>query len=517
MINTESSRDGEITAKIDNVYIHSSYSPSKEAFKFYENNKLENYTTIVLIEPGLNYISDVIRKYRSSVKIISIYFEQLFYQNDSDKSDYSFHYTGNSAELSNFLTETLNELDLEGLKIAYWPASTRIYKNNTDRLKLFMAQHIRELHGNITTTSGFGKKYFRNFLKNYLYSSRYIIPDKTTVPIIIAGSGPGLKSDINFIKAQRNNFLLIALPSSLYFLRHSKIIPDFIISTDPGYYAARHLQGFDGIPLISPQTASIPNDKLKTEILYFNQNYFLEKYFPDFGIGLTIPQNGTVAGSAMYFSLMLTQGPVFMSGLDFSYFDLLSHNRPHTFDDWIEKATDRQRPLLTAFYDRNIKGSDRIKGRLRTNMALKTYSGWFAANSYKFNSRCFFIEGKTPPPEGFKALSHDKIKESLSMLKKNEYDNYINSSFDKRKNNLTEAIAAITSGLENLAIEISTIQKGSDIFARLNSEVIYNLFLPQLLEIKRHYIDKNGKEVQNKAVSLIKSTIDFINDSVNYV
>ncbi|HAK44837.1 MAG TPA: hypothetical protein DCO79_02800, partial [Spirochaeta sp.] len=338
MIETEESRDGDLTAKINNNYLHSAYSPRKEAVKFYHNNKLEISRTIILLEPCLNYLSEVIRKNNSSAKIISIYCDQYFYTRDNKKSDFSFCFTANNSDLQFFLSKALNELDIESLKIIEWPPAKKFYSERCLTIKQILTQHIRELHGNITTTSGFGQKYFRNFLKNYLYTDYILSPVRSSKAVLIAGSGPGLKADLDFIKDNRNRITLLSLPSSLHFLQYNGIKPDLIISTDPGYYAALHLNGFEDIPVASPLTAAVPFNCLKKGLLAFSQNYFMEACVNNPAPALTLPQHGTVAGSALYLSNILTEGPIFISGFDFSYTDLLSHNRPHTFDNLIESS-----------------------------------------------------------------------------------------------------------------------------------------------------------------------------------
>ena len=62
MITIEKSRSGEDTAKIDNINLHSSYSPAKEAEKIFEANKLGEYSTFLLVEPCLNYLGRLNKK-----------------------------------------------------------------------------------------------------------------------------------------------------------------------------------------------------------------------------------------------------------------------------------------------------------------------------------------------------------------------------------------------------------------------------------------------------------------------
>ena len=70
--------------------------------------------------------------------------------------------------------------------------------------------------------------------------------------------------------------------------------------------------------------------------------------------------------------------------------------------------------------------------------------------------------------------------------------------------------------LVNSKSECLKTGSGSNLFYFLNNGLLRNLFLPELLEFKRHYSDKNGKKVQNKAVSLIEKAVVYLNGFLNY-
>ena len=77
----------------------------------------------------MNYISDVIRKNNSTAKIICIHFDSSFYQNNQVENKYLFD--GDAQTFLLFLKSALKETDLGGLKIFDWPASLRIFEDNT--------------------------------------------------------------------------------------------------------------------------------------------------------------------------------------------------------------------------------------------------------------------------------------------------------------------------------------------------------------------------------------------------
>ena len=114
------SKDGKKTVKFNDQLIHSLYSPLKEAEKFFYNNSLNNYKTIVIIAPALNYIASVVRKKNINCKIISIYLFKDFFLMDNNKSDAKYLFSKDDKNIDLFFKKTIQELDLEGLKIIEW-------------------------------------------------------------------------------------------------------------------------------------------------------------------------------------------------------------------------------------------------------------------------------------------------------------------------------------------------------------------------------------------------------------
>ncbi|MDC7227495.1 MAG: DUF115 domain-containing protein [Spirochaetales bacterium] len=516
MIETLNSKDGALTAKINNIFVHSSYSPKKEALNYARKMRFAESRSIILLEPCLNYLAEIIKRENPQTKIISIYFEEFFFNNDTDKSDHKYLYNKDNSKLQQFLSHTVTELDIESLKIIDWPPAEKIFGISSE-LRNIIGQHIREMYGNITTVSGFGKIIFRNYFHNFSSIEHFFKISMQNSTVFIAGSGPSLKNEIDFLKNNRNRLFLIALPSSVSFLQHNLIKPDLIVTTDPGYYAKQHLYSSESIPVAAPLTAALPISIQNTGIIEFKQNYFLETFLSNNQNTVIIPQHGTVAGSAIYIALQISSGPILISGFDFSYHDLLSHNRPHSFDSIIDSQADRYKPLNSLYFYRNIIDSERISNFTRTNKALKTYSGWFAANSRKFNSRCFFMERNFPPPGAFQSISCRNAEGMLGPPPQASFIRMENTIVNERKYRLHQMINSSVTMLEDTAEIIQHLQSGSEIVQALNNPFIFNLFLPSLLEIKRHYIHKNGKEVQNKAVSLIRETITFIESFLNYV
>lgn len=511
MIQIQPAKNGSLTAAIDGVFLHSSYSPEKEAEKFYKTDGLSRFKTFILLEPGLNYIGRYIRSISSDVKIISIYIEPDFAERDDSISDFSCCFADVSS-LKIFLASSMNELDLEQLKLVEWPASNRLFSSRLELFTEVIVQHLRELHGNITTASGFGRKLIRNFVKNYLQTDNIIIPQQSDSTFFIAGSGPGLRSSINFIKENRAGLVLLALPSSVSYLKHKNIEPDIVVTTDPGYYAGFHMREGGNFVTAAPFTA-LPACTAGRPVLPLNQYSFIESAVLDSSDSfMSLPANGTVAGTALFLAAALTSGSVIISGLDFSFIDLLSHNRPHSFDNYIEQYSKRTCGLHSLYFNRNITGSSRLNssGR-RTTAAMNAYRGWFEHNSGGFAGRFFFLNYFSNPPGGFLNLNEAEAEKLASCPASFPFRTAANTNPDLRRLKIKNFIKEQDDILSSVEKNLNNHQPdGSRIIEILYSALPGSIFLPEILEMKRISFTENSKVVQNKAVSLIRQTRDFL-------
>ncbi len=144
-------------------------------------------------------------------------------------------------------------------------------------------------------------------------------------PIVIAGAGPSLETNLSQLRQFRPCFRLVAVDTALPCLLAHDILPDLVFVLESSYH---NLQDF--IPCIRrpiailrdltslPQQARFPSTF---------QSFFLTKFAPISLLNriaqatnlLEIPPLGSVGIAAMAFALKITRGPIFFTGLDFSF------------------------------------------------------------------------------------------------------------------------------------------------------------------------------------------------------
>ena len=82
--------------------------------------------------------------------------------------------------------------------------------------------------------------------------------------------------------------------------------------------------------------------------LFFEEDFFSHSTIPV----LSVPANGTVAGTALSLALTLTKREIIFAGLDFCSSDISSHVKPHGFDSLIRDTADRLSPYYSRVFER---------------------------------------------------------------------------------------------------------------------------------------------------------------------
>ena len=513
-------KNGINYAERSGILIHSPYDPNKEAERFISANVKGSPGVFILAGPGLGYINRVIRRHYPETRIISVEFNDCFIEQTRDLSDH--YWSPNSAEpLSSFLFSALSETDLGGLKYLEWPPSAKAYPEEARSTGESIREIIKQLSGNIFTTSFFGKKWLRNLIKNFLLVQDIsILSRKGDIPIIIAASGPSLKESLPLIQSRKGTFLLLSLPSSLTFINQHGVSSDIAVSTDPGYYAGFHLYycnnsaGALAAPLTSVSGPAFFHHKL----LALNQDSIFENFcFNKLGYnGLVVPSHGTVAGTALYLALNLTEGPIFFSGLDLAWKDLTSHIKPHTFDSYIYKKANRLCPAYSSQYLLSRKECPEILcGEWRISPSLQIYRNWFSRKSAAFRERLYQIRESSPPIPGIPSLSTDQARKFLSDRPRLGFPSFSSAPIPCRENR-TEILNSL---LDFAAHSLERIVKCGDtntlntIISENTTEykILSQINIIGLLELRKKSCSPGNRETLSFARELAGQSIDFLN------
>lgn len=329
----EYGKKGYITYKYKNKYIYSYYDPINEAKKFIHSLKKINKYVITCC--GADYINSQILDSYNNIELI-ICFEPIKFETDiiSDKIvrinsiqniekillEKNIHAKDITLIIWQPLIESLPGIYLEPLKIL----KDILYKTS-------ISSNTAKIYGFLET---------KNILINLLNLNQLKIINqnnrKIDNPAVIISSGVSLKENIFFLQKIIKKSYIFALPSSLPFIDHENITPDFIVAVDPGYATLFHLSKYKknsfliGHLGINPSIINIKN----YSTLFFNYNSFLENILYENNTDILFsPPEGSAFINLLRLLPQLGFKEVIIIGQDFGYKD----NRSHINEGFFEK------------------------------------------------------------------------------------------------------------------------------------------------------------------------------------
>lgn len=372
-------KDGKDTCKINSVFMHSGYSPEKEAERFVENIKVTfNPEIIFILEPGMSYCVPYLKKRFPSTQFACIRLVSAF-DIWNNLFDYCFSKASfkSYSEMCNHLYNVFGENILAFSTIAVWEPSGRIFQE--DLFAFFNAYKnlIEKCHSILRTRSFFEKRWLTNtvnIIKNTRnYSS---LSEKGSKPVLICASGPSLIPILPFLKSYGNNFFIMAVSSAALPLISRGIIPNIIISTDGGFWAKKHLEilrNHKEIILALAVEGNCPNSILKqNNILPLTYSDGMEtKLFNETGIqGLEVNRCGTVSGTALDLATKISHETIYFAGLDLHAQKGFQHTQVNALENGnavkdIKLSTTEKRTCTQGFSNQAI--------------SLKMYEDWFSS------------------------------------------------------------------------------------------------------------------------------------------
>jgi hypothetical protein len=336
-------------------------------------------------------------------------------------------------DLEAFLAENIGDRPASAIRIVEWRPALAHYGEPYLRLLSVAADFIKRSDANFRTVKGFGRRWFRNFLKNLKLLRNFPVYEDIRAPMVITGSGPGLEESIPLIAAlkQRQGLFVLAASSSVQALLCGGVIPDLVLSTDGGSWALFHLYeclrdsagtaGARPPVLAASLSAALPSQCAALPLLAISDGSFWQGLILR---RLNIPhiplvQRGTVTASAIDLALRLGSGKVLIAGMDLGVRDIRTHVRPYSFDRLLAEGASRLNPVYSQAYVRSAGiaggGSHRI------------YASWFGSQLKAYPDRLYTLGGnhqvfqglKEWPEIEFKKLTTKDTKDTKDTKKKN--------------------------------------------------------------------------------------------------
>lgn len=500
--------------KYNGVTIHSSYSPERDASRFVDNLNIKDGRYLFLISgAGAGFLyKELTRRYPDSI-ILSIFYNRELYTAGYPGLRNSWIF-GSGVPLRSFLNSQIPDYMLPALRLIEWEPCARAFPYAHSTVSLGILSFIEERNASIVTTVNFSRRWFRNAILNIKDGFSFLDPSYFNIekPVLITAAGPSLSHSFPLINKYRSRLFIAALPSSLKSLYHNSIKPDLIVNTDPGFWNRYHF-AFDNIkdiPIAMPLTASF--NRYKNPVFIINQDTVLEKILFDYFNFpfVLIPENGTVAVTAIRLALKLSKHPVFISGLDLDFDDIHEHVAPHSFTTLLRTGENRLFPYISILFDRKIKSL--FKGSSR---AYNTYANWL--NNTDLGNRLYRINPSRVSLNNFIGVTDTQAGSIISGISVNS-----SSTPSEKKtefndpSSICKLFKYIVSGIEELKKECHDIKSFRDLTAFLGGDSLYSSLLQifSLDEIIKAVgkLSANINYSRNDIIALLEGFIDFIKE-----
>lgn len=374
----ENAKNGEQTAKIDNFFVHSAYSPNKEAQKFVSNIQPNiNPQIIGLIEPGLSYCYSLLKERFPNSKVGIIRFSNLFEKYNSDW-DFCINFYDNfinsfESSITNLLSEDL----ICSTIFINWVPTQNIFNEQNNLLWQRLKNITENARTILITRQFFEKKWLLNFCNFFKYANLFSLTNinQNNKNVVIAASGPSLKNALPIIKKYRNKIFLICLSSACSVLQKNNLQADLYISTDGGFWAGEHLK-----PLLNSTSPILLSTESFCKKQILSNNIIISGNYND-GISTEILQelnepkissvllnrNGTVSGTALDFAKQITTKNIYLLGLDLAGSKSFQHTNPNILE---KNATSKEIKIANT--------ETRQRKSQFNSKSLEIYRDWFS-------------------------------------------------------------------------------------------------------------------------------------------
>ncbi|MDR2634282.1 MAG: DUF115 domain-containing protein [Treponema sp.] len=385
--------------------LHSRYNPQGEAEKYLHSLDLSpGIRYFILIEPGNEYVVPPLHQQFPAARIIALHVQALKAPSAAKESPVLRWSPETGVPLQAFLEQEIPDTLAAAIRIIQWRPALAAYGERYRWLLRETVDFIKRIDGNMRTTRTFGRRWFKNFFKNLMLLRRVLVQDKAgSVPVIITAAGPSLEDAVPLIRAlqRQSPHMILGVSSAVQALYWRGIRPDLVISTDGGGWACFHLyaclRGMEAAPALAASlSAALPSQCGSLALLPISDGSLWQDLILQ-GLGIPfirLPQRGTVSASALDLAFILTQGSIYLAGMDLAHKDIRTHVRPYAFDRLLEEGASRLKPVYSQSFTRS---RDMLAGGSHA-----IYAAWFREHLGAYPGRLYPLGSNHPVFETLK-------------------------------------------------------------------------------------------------------------------
>lgn len=401
-------KNGQLSAFENGVRLHSSYNPQKEAFNAVNTAEVAQKGTTVFYGFGLGYHLVEWSKIYKDKKLIVVEPEIEHFLAALALIDFTEVFSVENlifavncqCDQVILLLENGQKINIgnSGILDCFFfdiPVFSNHAKEYFEQLKTLVKRNVQKNKINTATLQKFGKRWFKNSFKNIFQYAKCegigIFRNKAPVdlPFLIVGAGPSVKEILPYLTEIKKKCIIVCVETVLWAFVKANVEPDFVILTDPQFWAYKHIAN-----LHTKESFLITDISVYPHVFDFdckgvflcNSQFPIGNYFErkldivdelgDLGTG------GSVASSAWNFAKFCGAKEIFTAGLDFSYPEKQTHVKGssaeqsfHVVSDRIKSAEYQTGKILFSadtFYENSFDGKEVL-----TDSRMKMFAWWF--------------------------------------------------------------------------------------------------------------------------------------------
>ncbi len=427
-------KNGEPTAKENNIFLHSAYNPKKEAENLLnaKQQEIENSKAIVFKSFGLCYAPIVACEKFSQKTIILIEPDEKRFLAAMLFTNLEKLFLHNSIIFligapTNQVITILNQYGILNCVFFELKAQIAHVAGYFSELSTLIERNREKEKINNATLEKFRSLWFRNSKKNIsrsvLLETVNIYENKAkNLPFVVLGAGPSLEKILPLLHELKNKVVTVCVDTALRACLRNNFEPDFIILTDPQYWAYMHIAG-----LKSPNSILIAENSVYPSVFNFKCKkivccksqipvaQFFEKFCGEQGY---LGAGGSVASCAWTFAKLCGAKNIFLCGLDLSFPNKQTHIKGSTFEQKIYTNSTKINPAeksgISMLFSGNVSLEKDFYGNpVLSDKRMKMFAWWFESNIASSPK----VKTYTISPEGLKipGVIPTELKELLNF------------------------------------------------------------------------------------------------------
>jgi hypothetical protein len=411
-------KNGSLTAQINvNMLLHSSYNPEREGMSTAEQLAGKNKETVIFMGAGLGWQFCAMAKLINGggmgatvgtcpvKKLILIepdpihFFGALFY------IDWSAVFAVKQLVLAigcpadsiiGLLEGNSINIGNSGVNSAYVyaiPAFIMHARPYFDSVIALIERNRDKNDINAATYKKFEKLWIHNSMTNIEQISRRRTVQElldsyknTAKDFVVVAAGPSLEKLLPRMADFKKHAVIVCVETALHALLMAGVQPDFIVITDPQYYAYKHIAGLAAPEsiLICPLSVYPAVFRFKCrQIVLCSEMFPVSKYFESkLGSFGDLGAGGSVASSAWNLCCMLGAENIYFAGLDLSYPQGQTHIKGSSAEQTFHTGANRLSPVQkmnssSRFGANPEYAFDYDGNQVLTDARMKMFAWWF--------------------------------------------------------------------------------------------------------------------------------------------